>query len=57
MILNILLNGIGAVAHTRYDDVTTVIFAGLRDQTLLRALGTRDLPVYCARDPDTSILP
>ena len=57
MILNTLLNGIGAVAHTRYDDVTTVIFAGLRDQTPKRARGTRVISVYCTRDPDTLILP
>src|SRR5260370_42491331 len=57
LILNTLLNGIGVVVHTRYDDVTTVIVAGLRDQALLRARGARDLPVYCTRDLDTLILP
>src|SRR5258707_11789318 len=57
LILNTLLNGIDVVTHKRHGDVTTVIVAGLRDQALLRARGTREKTVYCTRDSDTNILP
>jgi hypothetical protein len=56
LILNILLNGIDVVTHKRHDDVTTVIVAGLRDQALLRARGTREKTVCCTRDSDTLYL-
>src|SRR5579872_6065802 len=57
LILITLLNGIDVVTHKRHDDVTTVIVAGLRDQALLRARGTRETTVCCTRDLDINILP